>query len=243
VGVVSVVYLGRRRQRRNTLRRQKELLDLRARFSDANNIIGFLAIQRTNGLPVYSRILKGGFEMSIISGFISAISNFAMEIRSEEKLWTPIPISEVVTAVQTKELICTLLTVDSPSPALITSLEESSRLIGSRFDSYPDILRMLSHDTATALEYKNEFDRFFATQFDFNLLASYSSYDLARKGEFPLIELAIISGDLNRPFYVSELVRYLMTSGVEETNAYSMVIDAAESGFLLSLDKSVKDES
>ncbi|OLS21817.1 MAG: hypothetical protein ThorAB25_26360, partial [Candidatus Thorarchaeota archaeon AB_25] len=80
-------------------------------------------------------------------------------------------------------------------------------------------------------------DSFFETQFDFKLLVSYTSYDLSRKGEYPLIELAIISGNMNRPFYVSELVRYLMTSGVEETIAYSMVIEAAESGFLLSLDE------
>jgi len=96
---------------------------------------------------------------------------------------------------------------------------------------------MLSHDTSTTLEYKDEFDKLFATQFDVKLLISYSSYDLARKGELPLIELAIISGDMNRPFYVSELVRYLVTSGVDETKAYSMAIEAAESGFLLSLDK------
>jgi hypothetical protein len=212
-----------------------ELLNFRARFNDANNIIGFLVIQRSNGLPIYSRILKGGFEMSIISGFISAISTFAMEIRTEEKLWTPIPISEVVTAVQTKELICALLTVDSPSPTLVTNLEEISLQVGSRFDSYPDILSSISRDIDEAKEYKEEFDTFFENQFDFELLGSYSSYDLSRKGEYPLIELAIISGDLNRPFYVSELMLYLVTSGVEESSAYSMVIDAAESDFLLSI--------
>ncbi len=237
LGIASVAYVGRRRLRQTSIRKQIDLLNLRERFSDANNIIGFLVIQRSNGLPIYSRIIKGGFEMSIISGFISAISNFAMEIRTEEKLWTPIPISEVVTAVQTKELICALLTVDSPSLKLSATLEETSLLVGSRFDTTPDLLDEISRQVDKALEYKEEFDSFFETQFDFKLLVSYTSYDLSRKGEYPLIELAIISGDLNRPFYVSELVRYLVTSGVEETNAYSMVIEAAESGFILSLDE------
>ena len=180
--------------------------------------------------------------MSMISGFISAISNFSMELRTEEKLWTPIPISEIVTAVQTNELICALLTVDSPSTALTTNLEEISLLIGNRFDSDPDLLTTISRHTDRAIEYKNDFDTFFETQFDYNLLIGYSSYDLSRKGEYPLIELAIITGDMNRPFDVSDLLRYLVTSGVEETKAYSMVIDAAESGFLISLDKSTIEE-
>ncbi|MHA1966050.1 MAG: hypothetical protein ACW97G_15860, partial [Candidatus Thorarchaeota archaeon] len=59
LGVVSVVYIGRRRQKRISTRKQMELLNFRARFNDANNIIGFLVIQRSNGLPIYSRILKG----------------------------------------------------------------------------------------------------------------------------------------------------------------------------------------
>ncbi|MHA3963518.1 MAG: MSCRAMM family protein [Candidatus Thorarchaeota archaeon SMTZ1-45] len=242
IGGISLIYVGQRRQKRISLRNQMELMSLRARFSDASNIIGFLVIQRNNGLPIYSKILKGGFEMSIISGFITAISSFAMEIRSEEKLWSAIPISEVVTAVQTKELICALLTVDAPSSQLIRILEDEAVIIGSRFDSYPDLLGTLSHKIDTALEYKKEFDLFFENQFDFKLLRSYSSYDLSRKGELPLIEQAIISGEMNRPFYVSELVRYLMASGVEETGAYQMVMAAVESDFLLSLEKSAKDE-
>lgn len=237
VGIAAVIYAGSRHQKKKAMRRQMEILDYRARLSDANNVIGFLIIQRNTGLPIYSKIIKGGFEMSMISGFISAISNFAMEIRTEEKLWTPIPISEVVTAVQTNELICALLTVDSPSKNLFKALEEISFLIGSRFDSFPDLLTTISRQTDKAIEYKSEFDNFFETQFDYRLLISYSSYDLSRKGAFPLIEQAIISGDLNRPFHVTDLVRYLITSGIEETKAYSLVIEAAESSFLLLLDE------
>ncbi|MHA2027078.1 MAG: MSCRAMM family protein [Candidatus Thorarchaeota archaeon] len=238
MGIVSVVYIGRRRQKQTAARKRVELLGFRERFNDANNILGLLVVQRSNGLPVFSRIIKGGFEMSMISGFITAVSGFASEIGTEEKLWTGIPISDILTAVRTKELICTLLTVDAPSPTLIKNLEGSSVLIGSKFDSDPDLLTTMSRYTKSANEYENEFDSFFETQFDYKLLNNYSSYDLSRKGEFPLIELAIISGDLNRPFYVSDLVRYLVTSGIEETRAYSLVIDAVESDFLLSLDES-----
>ncbi len=237
VGIAAVIYAGSRRQKKKAMQRQMEILDYRARFSDANNVIGFLVIKRNSGLPIYSKIIKGGFEMSMISGFISAISNFAMEIRTEEKLWTSIPISEVVTAVQTNELICALLTVDSPSKNMFKALEEISFLIGSRFDSFPDLLNTISRQTDKAIEYKNEFDNFFETQFDYRLLISYSSYDLSRKGDFPLIEQAIISGNLNKPFHVTDLVRYLITSGIEETEAYSLVIEAAESRFLLLLDE------
>jgi hypothetical protein len=100
----------------------------------------------------------------------------------------------------------------------------------------------LSREADRALEYKGDFDIFFENQFDYKLLINYTSYDLSRKGEFPFIEFAIISGNMNRPFHLSELVRYLVTSGVDETQAFSMVIQAAESGFLLSLEVSSEGE-
>ncbi len=234
-GILSLVYVSRRRQKRISFKKQMELLNIRARFNDANNIIGFIVLQKDIGLSVYSRIIKGGFDTSMISGFISAISNFALEMRSKEKLWKGIPISEIVTAVQTNELICALLTVDSPSATLIENLEIISFQIGSRFDSDPELLSKMTRVIDIAEEYKPEFDTFFETQFDYKFLVNYSSYDLSRKGEYPPIEEAIISGEMNRLFYVPELVRYLVTSGVEETRAYSMVIEAAESDFLLSL--------
>jgi hypothetical protein len=233
LGLVSVVYLGRRQMKRSSLKKQMELVKLRARLADANNIIGFLIIQRSNGLPVYSRIIKGGFEMHMISGFISAISNFSMEIRAEERLWVSIPISEVVTAVQTQELICALLTVDSPSTTLTESLEAIALLVGSRFDSHPDFLSAVSHFTENTIEFKKDLDLYFESQFDYDLLVEYSTYDSAQKGKYPMIELAIDSTDLHHPFSVSELVGYLVTLGIDELQAHLMVIDAVENDFLV----------
>jgi hypothetical protein len=242
LGIGSVVYAGRRRQKRISRQRRIELLGFRERFNDASNIIGFLIIQRTGGLPIYSRIMKGGFEMSIIGGFISAISNFSEEIRTEEKLWTAIPISEVVMAVHTEELICSLLTVDAPSRTLIENLEEVSIQIGSKFDADSNLLSTISHSAEVALEYKGDLDRFFETHFDFKLLISYLSYDEAQKKLYPLIAEVFDSPELTPPFSTSELVALLIASGLEEGSAYALVIEAIEANFLISAHAIDKEE-
>ena len=234
LGIISVVYVGRRRQKQISTLKRIELLRYRERFNDAGNIIGLLIMQRSVGLPIFSRIIKGWFEMSLISGFISAISSFSAEIRTEEKLWTAIPISEVVIAVQTEELICTLLTVDTPSRALIKNLEEMSFQIGSKFDSNPVLLKAMGSNQDIALDYKEEFDRFFETHFDILLLPNYSSYDKSQSGQYPLIEEAIDSPELQSPFSANELVACLVASGLEERRSYALVIEAIEAGFLIS---------
>ena len=60
-------------------RRNVELLALEGRIDDAKNLIGLLVIHRAIGLPVYSNILKGAFEESILSSLITAISQFRSE--------------------------------------------------------------------------------------------------------------------------------------------------------------------
>ncbi|MHA1934279.1 MAG: hypothetical protein ACW97A_03265, partial [Candidatus Thorarchaeota archaeon] len=233
LGIISVVYVGRRRKKQIQSLKRLELLGFRERFDNASNIIGVLVIQRINGLPIHYRILKGGFEMSMISGFISAISNFASEMRTEEKLWTAIPISEVVTTVTTKELICVLLTVDSPSDALTNNLEKMSRQIGSKFDPNPNLLTTITQNPEIGYEYEDEFDRFFETHFDIMLLLDYLSYDKSKSGQFPMIEEAIDSPEFQSPFSANELVTYLVASGLEERKSYALVIEAVETDFLI----------
>ncbi|NOR39486.1 MAG: hypothetical protein GQ580_07860, partial [Candidatus Thorarchaeota archaeon] len=233
LGIISVVYISRRRLKQKSTLKRAELLGFRERFHDASNIIGLLIIQRSNGLPIYSRILKGGFEMSMISGFISAISSFASEMRTEQKLWAAIPISEIVTAVQTEELIWALLTVDIPSRALIKNLEEMSLQIGPKFDSKPDILSAMSRSPDVALDYESEFDYSFETHFDILLILNYLSYDENQPGQYPLIEEAIDSPEFESPFSANELVAYLVASGLEERRSYALAIKAIEAGFLI----------
>jgi hypothetical protein len=242
LGVVSVVYIGRRRQGQISARKRLELLSYRERFNDAGNIIGVLIIQRSGGLPIYSRIIKGGFDMSILGGFISAVSGFALEIGTEEKQWTAIPISDVVTAVRTEQLLCTLLTVDAPSPTLVKNLEDMSAQIGTRFDSDPDLLTTISFSREVASQYENELDQMFEDRFDSQLLLGYSSYDKNRSGQHPLIEEAIDSPDIRSPFLAIELVAYLAASGLDERIAYALVIDAVEAGFLIPEHKDNEEE-
>ena len=79
-----------------TAKRNLELLALEGRKEDAKNLIGLLVIHRSIGLPVYSNILKGGFQEALLSSFISAISHFRSEFSMAEPTWTAIPITEVI---------------------------------------------------------------------------------------------------------------------------------------------------
>jgi hypothetical protein len=57
-----------------------ELLELRGRMDDAERTIGVLVLHSKRGLPIFSWIVKGGFDEAMVSGFISAITSFRDEM-------------------------------------------------------------------------------------------------------------------------------------------------------------------
>ena len=100
ISVLGVV-ISRRFYMAVMAKRNVELLALEGRIEDSKNLIGLLVIHRAIGLPVYSKIIKGGFQEALLSSFISAISQFRSEFSIDEPTWIAIPITEVITAVQT----------------------------------------------------------------------------------------------------------------------------------------------
>jgi hypothetical protein len=57
-----------------------EAWTVKKRFEDAENILGVIVLHKLSGLPVYSKMLKGGFEEGMLSAFITAIQEARMVV-------------------------------------------------------------------------------------------------------------------------------------------------------------------
>ena len=107
------------------------------RFEDADNIIGVIVMHKTSGIPIYSRIVKGGFEEGIVAAFIAAVTHFREEFEIlEEQEMQVIPISDIIRAVQTKNLICAFITVRSASIEHNRKMEAFGMQIATYLDEF-----------------------------------------------------------------------------------------------------------
>jgi hypothetical protein len=223
----------RRVNRKKTKERSVQLFTMKKRFEDVKNIIGFLVIFKGSGLPIFSRVMKGGFEEGMMSGFITAITNFASEIRENRKLRRIYPISEVVTAYETENLICALITVDAPSDTLVSRLEELASSVSDLFDLDCHALAQISQDVESAIEYSSMIDTLFFSIFD-EILVSYHvlNVDEAIPRRMLPIREVLASDDDEESMTPEELVDHLIVGGLDERTAYSIVLEAMDSGLL-----------
>jgi len=119
-------------------RKKQELrrdLAIKQRFDDADNIIGMIILHKKSGLPIHSKMMKGGFEEGIVAAFITAVTHFREEFEmfDEEKM-VVIPISDIIRAVQTRNLICAVITVKSASIEHNRKMEEFARQVSTYLD-------------------------------------------------------------------------------------------------------------
>lgn len=107
------------------------------RFDDADNIIGVIVLHKNSGIPIYSQIVKGGFEEGIVAAFITAVSHFREEFEMfEEDAMKVIPISDIIRAVQTRHLICAFVTVRSASLSHNRMMESFGMQAGTYLDDF-----------------------------------------------------------------------------------------------------------
>ncbi|MFX1270121.1 MAG: FixH family protein [Promethearchaeota archaeon] len=231
--LIAVIAGSRRWSAKRRRNRSHNLISLKKRFEDVKSIIGFLVIHKASGLPIYSRIMKEGFEEGLLSGFITAITNFGSELREDAKLWTAYPISEVVSAVETEKLICALITVASPSDSLIESLEEMGSALGMEFDSKDDILAQISQRVEDAVEYAKGIETLFFAFFDGPLSFTYSlPVGIRLPRRMKKIKDVFKEADTAQGLSPDEIIDRLVLSGVDDWKAYSIVLEAIESGRL-----------
>lgn len=238
IALVTAVALGRRAYKKKTVQRKLELLAYESRFDDANNIIGFFVIHRNTGLPVYSKVFKGGLEEALVSGFISAISLFRSEFKEEERLWVAIPISEIITAVQTEMLICAVMTTGSPSSGQTESLESFGRSIGALLDDETEILTRMTTSPEGTRAFERTIDQIFGECLDGSLLDKYTGIDreqLTRR--YRPLERLMTETDISEGVTPNELVKRLVLAGTDELTAYSLVVEAIGTGLLTPLEE------
>jgi hypothetical protein len=227
------ITLGRQFYKSTITKRNIELLALEGRVDDAKNLIGVLVIHRAIGLPVYSNILKGGFQEALLSSFIAAISQFRSEFSMDEPTWTAIPITEVITAVQTEALICAIITVESASNRQKIQLETFSRDVGGLYDHEDDTMRkMVRTPTLT-----DNFDAIFESYFDGQLMKRYVGVKKILPKHLNSVSAALDTMDIDHGVSVDAIIKAVSILGYSERRAHNMVLEAVDDGYLIATDR------
>ncbi len=231
--VVSIFTIGRRYFVGVSARNNIELLSLRTRLEDAKNLMGVQVIHREMGLPIYSKIIRGGFEEAILSSFISAISHFRSEFSMDEPIGTVIPISEVITAVQTNHLICAMINVESPSDRQKGILKEFAKEISEHYDEQKEVLELSSFNADISDEFASELDPKFNQLFDRALMRKYVGVKRNMPQELKPVAESIASLHVDYGVTAEDIIKDLIRHGYSERKAYLVVLDAIDSKYLI----------
>ncbi len=236
-GVVIASALGLNYDRRRRARQRREAYEIKSRFDDANNLLSILILHKGSGLPVYSKVLKGGFEEGMVSAFITAITHFRTEIDEnggEQGLeWHVTPISDIVRAVPTEHLICAFITLSSASLAQEARMLVFSHAIGMKMDGQMEAPPTSVLDAGKYSWITEMFNR----HLDGNLLKYYTlSPEVKKERKFKPFWDAKATMDLGDAFVLTELARGLMSVGMDEGRAYKLIFEAIEKGILIAIE-------
>ncbi|NHI90474.1 MAG: hypothetical protein EAX87_13210, partial [Candidatus Thorarchaeota archaeon] len=229
VGAVA----GQKTRSRRIRKKHAEALLIKNRFNDANNILGFLVLHKLSGMPIYSRLFKGGLDEGILSAFISAIMHFRTEFESskERDEYVIIPISEVVRVVPTGHLICAFITVTSPSVEQEAKMKSYARAIGMMFDETLAEVSVEVIDEKMSATFGLMFDDFM----DGLLIRRYQKSERKFPKSLRFIEKAIPLEERDGTFSLVRLIRLLASSGVSEDEVYVGMGRAIDGDYILPL--------
>ena len=220
--VVGLQIYSTRKKRRNLA-----ALQVKKRFDDVSNILGILVLHKKSGLPIFSKILRGGFEEAMVSAFITAITNFRSEFGMDEKHWdfNVIPISDIISAVPTHSLIVAFITVRPPSKYQETGMEAFGRAVGAMFDDQYEEIRSVGMD----IEHSRILENLFYDLLDGFLTESYRiSKDVTFPKEMKCLVSTAQQLEGAEGFRLEDLAKGMATCGIEESHAYKLVMDAIE---------------
>ncbi|MFW9913122.1 MAG: hypothetical protein ACFFEU_11655 [Candidatus Thorarchaeota archaeon] len=212
-------------------------LAVKRRFDDANNLIGIIILHKTSGLPVYSNILKGGFEEGMISAFITAITHFRSEFDRDDYdlAFEVLPISDIIRAVPTRNLVCAFITVSSASMQQEAKMVEFARGVSRLMDD--DSAERPTEVNSTGIT--DILERFFDEVMDGFLLRYYKR---GKVGRFPkryrCLDEALNfteEADCSRPTYMA----LVMTERckITEAEASLLVLESIESKLIVPCSK------
>jgi len=230
-GVLVAVVAGQKISSRKRRKKHALARDIKARFDDANNLLGIIVLHRLSGLPIYSRILKGGLEEGLLSAFITAIMHFRSEFDEIGKKddYVVIPISDIIRAVPTQHLICAFITLTSASRDQEELMKSYARAIGMMFDD------ALSEQPVQVADVKTTktFEWLFDDIVDGSLLRTYQIGEKRLPKKLRHIEDVVNKTDGVESFKLVNIIQLLETYGIYEDDAYLIVMDAIEKEFIL----------
>lgn len=235
IGIFAVIMVaavaGQRARTRKNKRKHSTALKIKHQFNDANNILGFLVLHKLSGVPIYSKIFKGGFEEGMLSAFITAIMHFRSEFESSEERdeYKIIPISEVIRVVPTENLICAFITITTPSPEQEAKMRGYSRTIGMMFDETLAEVNAQVIDAKMSKTFEWMFDDFM----DGVLLRRYQVGEKKFPKRLRFIENAIALEEKEGSFNLVRLIRLLTSSDVSEDDLYIRMLKAIEGEYIL----------
>jgi hypothetical protein len=212
-------------------------LAVKRRFDDVNNFIGIIILHKTSGLPIYSNVLKGGFEEGMISAFITAITHFRSEFDSSEEdhRFEVLPISDIIRAVPTKNLVCAFISVSSASMQQEEKMVEFAKAVGKLLDDQSEARPSHVNDSELGIL----LERYFEEVMDGFLLRYYKR---GVAGEFPrkykCLEASLDfteAADCARPVYIAK--NMTEQCKITEAEASLLVLEAIELELLVPCDK------
>ncbi len=233
LGIIVIVFAvaGQRVRSRRIRERHSTAVGLKNRFNDANNVLGFIVLHKLSGIPIYSKILKGGFEEGMLSAFISAIMHFRAEFEATgtSEDYAIIPISEVIRTVATENLICAFITVTPPSVEQESKMKNYARAIGMMLDD------TMAEHSAKVIDSKlaKTFEWLYDDFLDGSLVRRYRVGEKKFPKSLRFMEKAIPLEETDGSFNLARLVRLLASSELSEDEVYIRVFKAIEGEYIL----------
>ncbi|MFX1560434.1 MAG: collagen binding domain-containing protein, partial [Promethearchaeota archaeon] len=231
VTIIVAVVAGQRFRSKRKREMHLTAVGLKNRFNDAQNVLGFIVIHKLSGVPIYSKILKGGFEEGMLSAFISAIMHFRAEFETAgtSEYYTVIPISEVIRTVATENLICAFITVTPPSVEQESKMKNYARAIGMMLDA------TLAEHSAKVIDAKlaKTLEWLFDDLMDGSLVRRYRVGEKKFPKSLRFIEKTIPIEEKEGSFNLARLVRLLASSELSEDEVYIRVFKAIEGEYIL----------
>ncbi len=229
IGALVVGFLVQKVQSRRRKAEYIEALVVKRRFDDVRNLLGVIVLHRSSGIPIYSKLLKDGFDDSMLSGFIAAITQFRSEFEVDQKEWQIIPISDIIRTVSSQNLICAFITFGSPTGTQEEQMMQFARAIGFIFDSHFENAPIHVLDDET----EGRFETLFDEMLDGVLLVKYRTVEAHKLSRnLRLLERGTAKMDKHDEFELEELASIMTRSGLEEARVYKTIMDGIEIGYL-----------
>ncbi|MHA2425345.1 MAG: hypothetical protein ACXAEF_11185, partial [Candidatus Thorarchaeota archaeon] len=225
-----------RRKRRENL----EALAIKRRFDDVRNMLGVVVLHGDSGIPVYSRMIKEGFDDSLISAFITAISQFRAEFVVDQKSWIVTPISDIIHAVRTQNLVCAFITTGSPTKTQEERMMAFARAVGFVFDTEYEEAPILSIDEVD----EGRFDELFNEMLDMNLHRRHKIIDTKGLPSGPkCLRKEISELKASDGFELEEMADRMAVCGLEEARVYKMILDAISNDQIVPVEGELEPEA